>query len=153
MSGKHLDAVAPPVHTPPFPSPRQLFYQRRLPRCNRHRRRSRAETVSRGCYPLPRKPGHWYQHSPGIPSMHLVPLQFHSLVCIFNGEGHQIVSVCASTLQLLNFEGSPVSSPPVPQTIRNCLVWRTATSSISKLIQFPSQKFAPLNFGSGNGKT
>ena len=48
-----------------------------------------------------------------LPCLLMVPLQFHRLVCVFNGEGHQIVSVCAPTLQILNFEGSPVSSPPV----------------------------------------
>ena len=44
-----------------------------------------------------------------LPCFLMVPLQFHRLVCIFNGEGHQIVSACAPTLQILNFEGSPAS--------------------------------------------
>ncbi|KAF9648440.1 hypothetical protein BDM02DRAFT_3261023, partial [Thelephora ganbajun] len=34
----------------------------------------------------------------------MVPLQFHRLVCVFNGEGHQIVSACAPALQTLSFE-------------------------------------------------
>jgi hypothetical protein len=51
-----------------------------------------------------------------LPCLLMVPLQFHRLVCVFNGEGHQIVSACAPTLQILNFEGSPVSSPPVSQS-------------------------------------
>ena len=41
-----------------------------------------------------------------IPCLLMVPLQFHRLVCVFSGEGHQIVSACAPTLQILNFEGS-----------------------------------------------
>ena len=44
-----------------------------------------------------------------LPCLLMVSLRFHRLVCVFNGEGHQIVSACAPTLQILNFEGSPVS--------------------------------------------
>jgi hypothetical protein len=40
------------------------------------------------------------------------------LVCVFNGEGRQIVSACAPTLQILNFEGSPVCSA-VSRSIRD----------------------------------
>ena len=46
-----------------------------------------------------------------LPCLLMAPLQFHRLVCVFNGEGHQIVSACAPTLQILNFEGNPVSCP------------------------------------------
>ena len=41
-----------------------------------------------------------------LPCFLMVPLQFHRLVCVFNGEGHQIVFACAPTLQILNFEGN-----------------------------------------------
>ena len=44
-----------------------------------------------------------------LPCLLMVPLQFHRLVCVFNGEGHQIVFACAPTLQVLNFEGTPTS--------------------------------------------
>ena len=42
-----------------------------------------------------------------LPCLLMVPIQFHRLVCVFNGEGHQIVFACAPTLQILNFEGRP----------------------------------------------
>ena len=40
-----------------------------------------------------------------LPCLLTVPVQFHRLVCVFNEEGHQIVSACAPTLQTLFFEG------------------------------------------------
>lgn len=43
-----------------------------------------------------------------LPCLLMAPLQFHRLVCVFNGEGHQLVSACAPTLQVLNFEGGSV---------------------------------------------
>ena len=48
-----------------------------------------------------------------LPCLLMIPLQFHRLVGVFNKEGHQIVSACAPTLQILNFDGSSVSYPPV----------------------------------------
>jgi len=44
-----------------------------------------------------------------LPCLLMIPPQFHRLVGVFNKEGHQIVSACAPTLQILNFEGGPVS--------------------------------------------
>ena len=47
-----------------------------------------------------------------LPCFLTVPLRFSSLVCLFNPEGYQLISACASTLQELSFEGtfpSPVS--------------------------------------------
>lgn len=86
-----------------------------------------------------------------LPCLLMVPLQFHRLVCVFNGEGHQIVFACAPTLQILNFEGSVVSSLPRSQ-YSYCISWQTATSTISKRIQFSSQNCVSSSFGLGIGR-
>jgi hypothetical protein len=48
-----------------------------------------------------------------LPCLLMIPLQFHRLVGVFNKEGNQIVSACAPTLQVLNFEGRPVTFSPI----------------------------------------
>jgi hypothetical protein len=40
-----------------------------------------------------------------LPCFLTVPLRLHRLVSILSGEGHQIVSACAQTLQILLFDG------------------------------------------------
>ena len=90
-----------------------------------------------------------------LPCFLMVPLQFHRLVGVFGREGHQIVSACAPTLQILHFEGSPVSCSPVSQTIDDLhsIVQQATTSMVSNSAQFSSQNCTPLSFGSGIGKT
>jgi len=53
-----------------------------------------------------------------LPCLLMVPLQFHRLVCVFNEDGHQIVSTCAPTLQILNLEGGPTPSSLVSRSYR-----------------------------------
>jgi len=75
-----------------------------------------------------------------LPCLLMVPLQFHRLVCVFNGEGHQIVFACAPTLQILNFEGNPPSLTGFSKCmllIRHCLIDRDVNDIQVKPISFP----------------
>lgn len=85
-----------------------------------------------------------------LPCLLTMPLQLHRLVCAFSGEGHQIVSACASTLQILFFEAdrsiSDIQINPIPfPELRNFEFWIGDWDDVEPMVHhyFPLIESAP----------